>query len=103
MEVFGGQTFILSNLEIGGMQKWCIDQMMEGIVIEVLTGMVLRGIKGTKDLKAGIDLIGIIKGSITIKESISLEIAIRVKILVKGDRRHGGRSNFLNVQVDQDD
>ncbi|GFX62904.1 hypothetical protein TNCV_1099971 [Trichonephila clavipes] len=45
-----------TDREIGGMQKWYIGKMIEGIVIEVITRMALRGIRGTKDSRAGIDV-----------------------------------------------
>ncbi|GFW64878.1 uncharacterized protein TNCV_3067351 [Trichonephila clavipes] len=92
-----------ADREIGGIQKWCIDQMIGGIVIEVLTGMVLRGIGGTKDSRAGNGLIEIIEGLIAIMGGISLEIGVRVKILVEGTEDMGGRLHFLKVRVDQND
>ncbi|GFW74537.1 hypothetical protein TNCV_2414361 [Trichonephila clavipes] len=70
-----------TDREIGVMQKWWIDQMIGRTFIEILMRMVLRGTKGSK---AGISSIDIIVGLIAIMEGVSLEIGVRVKILVEG-------------------
>ncbi|GFU62405.1 hypothetical protein TNCV_319091 [Trichonephila clavipes] len=95
----GGVPMIV-EIEMEGMQKFWIDKTIGGIIIEVPTGMDLRG---TMDSRTGIRAIGIIVDSKAVTDSISTEIGARVRILIKGERRYGGRLNFLRVRVDQED